>query len=122
MTYRDPNLKRSLDVFKEVPDFLEAFDADEREMDKYVIGTIGDMDIPLNARDKGERSLNAYITGVEYEDIQKNRDEVLAAKPEDIRKLSDAFKAALDTDNICVIGAESAIEENSEMFMNIQSL
>ena len=91
-------------------------------MDKYVIGTIGDMDIPLNAKDKGERSLNAYITGTSYEQIQRYRDEVLNAKPEDIRKLADPFRAALDKDNICVIGSESAIDENKELFMNIESL
>ena len=122
MTYRDPNLKRSIDVFNGVPEFLGSFDADDREMDKYVIGTIGDMDIPLNAKDKGERSLNAYITGTSYEQIQRYRDEVLNAKPEDIRKLADPFRAALDKDNICVIGSESAIDENKELFMNIESL
>ena len=49
VSYRDPNLKETNQVFENVVKYLEEFDADERDMTKYVIGTISDLDVPLLA-------------------------------------------------------------------------
>ena len=52
---------------------------------KFIIGTIGDMDTPMNPAAKGVRSFGAYISNVTIEDYQRERDEVLGATPEKIR-------------------------------------
>ncbi|MBR6487216.1 MAG: insulinase family protein, partial [Lachnospiraceae bacterium] len=58
-SYRDPNLKNTLDVYKGAPEYIRKFDPDKRDMTKYIIGTISDMDIPLTPRAKGLRSMSA---------------------------------------------------------------
>ena len=50
VSYRDPHLRRTLDVFKGIPEYVRSFKADEREMTKYIIGTISGKDVPRTPR------------------------------------------------------------------------
>ena len=74
-------------MYEGVPEYLENFDADEREMTKYIIGTVSELDTPLTPSAKGYRSLSAYFSKVAQEDLQRERDEVLNATPQQIREL-----------------------------------
>ncbi|MDD3337469.1 MAG: insulinase family protein [Lachnospiraceae bacterium] len=121
-SYRDPNLTKTLETFDQTPEYVRNFDADEHEMTKYIIGTISGMDTPLNPSALGALSLSAYLNDVTQEDMQKERDEILKAQPEDIRALADLIEAVLKQDYICVVGSESAVEENKDVFMNIDVL
>ncbi len=122
VSYRDPNLKKTVEVYRGAVDYLLNFDADEREMTKYVIGTIAEMDMPLTPSAKGARSLSAYLSGYEYGEIQKERDEVLHVTKEDIRALAEYVKAVLADECICVVGNEDEIRKNSELFLHMENL
>ena len=121
-SYRDPNLKETLDVYTGIIDYLKHFDASERDMTKYVIGTVSGMDTPLNPKAKGRRSMMAYFAGLTEEMIQKERDEVLQVSVNDINTLADPVKAALDQHYICVIGNEEKIKENADVFDKVEKL
>lgn len=121
-SYRDPNLKNTFDVYAGVPAYLREFHADEKEMTKYIIGTISGLDTPMNPSAQGSLALAAYMNRVTEEALQRERDQVLDATAEDIRKLADVVEAVLKQNNICVVGSESAIEENKELFLNITEL
>lgn len=122
VSYRDPNLLKTIDVYMGAADYLRNFKADERELTKYIIGTISDMDVPLTPQAKGERSLVSYLCNYEYEEMQKERDEVLSVTVEDIRKLADYVEAFLSDDCLCVVGNEDEIRKNSNLFMNMENL
>ena len=121
-TYRDPNLRKSNEIFDGITDYLAKFDADERDMTKYIIGTVSELDTPLNPSAKGYRSMIAYLTHLTQEDVQKERDEVLEAQPENIRALEPLIRAVLSDANICVIGNEQTLEKESGMFMALEDL
>lgn len=121
-SYRDPNLRRTNEIYEKIPEYLRNFEADEREMTKYIIGTLGGMDTPLYPEGKGSRSMAAYLRNITEEDMQKERDEILNATQEDIRALADRIEAVLSDENFCVIGNEKAIRKESDMFMGIRSL
>ncbi len=91
-------------------------------MTKYIIGTFGALDTPLNPEAKGSRSMAAYLENLDYDDIQKERDEILAANPEDIRKLAGLIQSVLDDDGFCVIGNEDVIRSENGMFTEIKAL
>lgn len=122
VSYRDPNLRETNEVYNDVVSYLENFDIDERDMTKYVIGAISDMDTPLSPSAKGARGLSAYFSGVTQEMLQKERDEVLSATVEDVRALAKLVKAILDTGSLCVVGNASQIEGEKELFGTIESL
>jgi Zn-dependent M16 (insulinase) family peptidase len=122
VSYRDPNLSDTLDVYDRIPEYIKSISPDERDMTKYIIGTFSALDTPMNPEAKGSRSLSAYLEGITYEQIQKERNEILNAQPEDIRRLADLVEAVLKKDSICVIGNENMIKESSGLFENVEKL
>ena len=122
VSYRDPNLSDTLDVYDKIPEYIKSFSPDERDMTKYIIGTFSALDTPMNPEAKGSRSLSAYLEGITYEQIQKERNEILNAQPEDIRRLADLVEAVLKKDSICVIGNENMIKESAGLFENVEKL
>lgn len=122
VSYRDPNLSDTLDVYDRIPEYIKSFSPDERDMTKYIIGTFSALDTPMNPGAKGSRSLSAYLEGITYEQIQKERNEILNAQPEDIRRLADLVEAVLKKDSICVIGNENMIKESAGLFENVEKL
>lgn len=122
VSYRDPNLAKTVDIYEKAADYIEAFEADERTMTQFVIGAISDMDVPMNPAAKGTFSLGAYLTGLTEEDIQRERDELLATSAEDIRSLGAYIRAFMDDNCFCVIGNEEKIKECADMFKKTEPL
>ncbi|PXV93737.1 hypothetical protein C8E03_102512 [Lachnotalea glycerini] len=122
VSYRDPNLKKTNDIYNGTTDYLKNFQADERDMTKFIIGTISDLDTPLNPMAKGSRSLTAYLSKLTFDKIQKDRNQILNATVEDIRELSKIVEAVLTEDAICVIGNEEKLEEDRELFKKLENL
>jgi len=121
-SYRDPNLGKTNEVYEKMPEYIRNFRADEREMTKYIIGTLGNMDTPLYPEGKGQRAMTAYLKKLTLEELQEERDEILGATDEDIRKLAEPIQAVLSDACICVIGNENNIQKEKELFKKIRSL
>ncbi|MGI6142020.1 MAG: insulinase family protein, partial [Caldicoprobacterales bacterium] len=121
-SYRDPNLKETLLAYEGLTEYLANFTADEREMKKYIIGTISRLDAPLTPQMKGEQAQTNYFTSLTQEDIQKERDEVLSATAGDIKALSRLAADVLKNDYICVLGSEGKIKQHRELFKNLVSV
>lgn len=122
VSYRDPNLKKTLEVYDGIPEYLKNFTVSERDMTKYIIGTISNIDQPMTPAAKGDRSMNLYMNKVSAEMIQKERMEILGAAQEDIRDLAKVAEAVLANEQICVIGNEAKIEEDKNVFMEVKDL
>ena len=122
VSYRDPNLGRTLEIYDGVPEYLENFTVSERDMTKYIIGTISNIDQPMTPATKGDRSMNLYMNHVSAEMIRKEREQILTANQEDIRALAGVARAVLANDQICVIGNEAKIEEEKELFVTVENL
>ena len=122
VSYRDPNLSKTNEVYDGIPAYLADFEADEHEMTKYIIGTISDMDIPMNPFAKGERSMTAYLQNMSFEELQKERDEVIGATDADIRALKDLIACVLDEKHLCVVGSEEALQKEKELFKELKNL
>ena len=121
VSYRDPHLKRTMDVYEGVVDYLKSFTVSDRDMNKYIIGTISNLDQPMTPASRGDRSMNLYMNHVSADMIRQERAQVLDATQEDIRALAGVVEAMLAADQICVIGSEEKIEENRDMFDSVTS-
>ena len=122
VSYRDPNLQKTNEVFEHTPEYVENFEAGERDMTKYIIGAISEMDTPLTPSAEGNRSMSAWITHMTEEDYQSVRNQVLDAQPEDIRALAGGIRELLKEGSFCVIGNESRLEKDKELFDQVKSL
>lgn len=122
VSYRDPNLKETLDIYEKAADYVESFTSSERDMTKFIIGSISDMDAPLTPYDEGINSYGAWRIHKTDEDAQKLRDEVLSCDVSTIRSLAGHIKAVMKENAVCVVGAEEKILENKELFSKIEDL
>ncbi len=122
VSYRDPHLSRTFEVYKGIPDYIRNFQADEREMTKYIIGTISGKDVPRTPQMHGNISKVAYFCGITEEMMQKERDQILNATVEDMHALAPIVEAILSDEQICVVGSESAVADEREMFGEIKTL
>ena len=113
-SYRDPNLKSTLDTYNGIPEYLNKFDTDEKSMTRYIIGTIADIDAPLTPEQKGNTAFSYHIRKRTSEDLQKDRDAILSTKPADIRFYSKMTKDILEQKAICVYGNAKKIEAEKE--------
>lgn len=122
VSYRDPNLEHTIEVYEKAAEFVRGFEADEEVMTKYIIGTVSELDIPLTPRTRGSRSMYAYLSNLSYKELQKERDEILAASEEEIRKLGEYIDAFMSDHNLCVVGNEEKIKEQKDLFLNVVPL
>ena len=122
VTYRDPNLQNSIDVFEKASDYLKNFDADDRAILQYIIGAVSDLDTPKTPSGKGTYGLTAYLCGAKMENIQRNRDELLGTTKETIRNLSKYVDAFMEDNCVCVIGTADKIEESKDLFNTVEQL
>ena len=122
VSYRDPHLKKTLSIYQGIPDYLRAFEADEREMTKYVIGTISEMDTPLTPFARGNRSLAAWLCHTTEEMLQEERDQIVTAKAEDIRALAPLIESILKDGSVCVLGNAQKCREDASVFQELCSL
>ncbi|MFZ5353606.1 MAG: insulinase family protein [Bacillota bacterium] len=118
-SYRDPNLKETLNVYKEMADFLYRFDADEREMTKLIIGTISKLDMPMTPVMKGERGVEYYLRKISAEDLQRERNEILSCNQDKIRQLGSLVRDLMDQSCYCVLGNENKLKQNKDIFNNL---
>lgn len=122
VSYRDPNLSKTNEIYDGIAEYLRNFNSNERDMTKFIIGTISDLDVPLNPLGKGNRSLSAYFSNVTYEDLKEERTQIINANSQTIKELADIIDAVLKQKNICVIGNENKIEQEKFLFKNIRNL
>ena len=121
-SYRDPNLAETLKVYEELPDYLSALVLSEREMTKYVIGTMAAEEIQLTPFMKGERALAYYLTGNTRESRMKIRDEIVNCTIDNIRSLAPLVRSVMNDPYICVMGNEEKIRQNKALFTSILSM
>ncbi len=122
VSYRDPNLRNTLKVYQGVPEYIRNFRADEREMTKYIIGTISGKDVPRTPKMQGNLSKTAYFCGITEEMLQKERNEILDATVEDMRALAPLVEAILSDGAVCTVGSEKEIQKEKELFQEIKPL
>ncbi|MGN0157467.1 MAG: insulinase family protein, partial [Lachnospiraceae bacterium] len=122
VSYRDPNLKKTIETYERAAQYVETFNQDERSMTQYIIGAISELDTPMTPATKALRSLSAYMTNQTEEDFQKERDELLSTNQATIRLLAEYLRTFISQDYLCVVGNEEKIKQEKELFQTVENL
>lgn len=122
VSYRDPNLKNTVEIYEKAADTVAEFTADERTMTQFIIGAVSDMDTPMNPAAYGLFSLSAYQSGITQQMLDQERAQLLNATQEDIRGLAEYIRAFMQDDFLCVVGNAQKIKEEKEMFLTTENL
>ena len=111
VSYRDPNVRTTLDVYDKSAEFLRMAMLGESELARNIIGVIGGMDTYQTPDAKGWTSMANWLIGATDEFRQRRREQVLAAGPADFHNLADALAELARQGSIVVLGSEPAIAE-----------
>ncbi len=122
VSYRDPNLEKTLDVYEKAADYIEKVTLDERTVTQFIIGAVSELDTPMTPAVKGLYSLGGYLTGLSMERVQKERDELLATTQDQLRGLYEYVRSFMEEDYLCVVGNGEKIKENRDLFMSVEQL
>ena len=122
VSYRDPNLEETLEVYREMAEYLEHFEVSHREMTKYIIGTMSRLDAPLTPSMKGEKADARYLAGLTVEDERRERREVIETDAETIRSYSQLIRQMMAENQYCVIGNENRIKGAASLFDQMMRL
>lgn len=118
-SYRDPRLMETIDVYKNAASYLRSFAADEKEMTRYIIGTIATLDKHLPPREKGEKAARMHLCGITHEIVQKERDEVLSCDARKISSLAGLVESIMHDDYLCVLGNEIVLRQHKDLFRSL---
>lgn len=121
-SYRDPNMKQTIDVIHGMSNFIETLSINDQLINNYKIGALRKLEFPLTPHSEGIYSMSLLLQNVTYEDLQREKDEILFANLQDIRRLSDLIQCVIKQDNICVIGNEEKIMKYKGFFDRFESL
>jgi hypothetical protein len=118
-SFRDPNLSKTLNIFKKTADFVRNFDADKQQMTRFIIGTIAYLDTPQTIEQKGLAAFYYHLLERTLENLQNDREAVLNVTPDDIRQFAPMLDEIIEQNYFCVYGNERIIETEKEIFKNI---
>lgn len=119
-SYRDPNLEETLAVYRATADYVRSAPLTERELTKYIIGTMSGIDMPLTPQQKGGAAASLYLRGITFADVQRQRDEILGATADSIHALGDIVAACMEENALCVFGGEAKINAAKAVFGTVK--
>lgn len=122
MSYRDPNLKETLDVYKKTGEFLRNLDISKEELENFIIGTVNNFDPPTTPFLKGKFALTMHISGYSEEDIKNELKNALSTSVEDLKNFAKLIDEILAENLICVIGNSKVVNENKELFNEVKGI
>lgn len=108
-TYRDPNANRSVDIFKQTPEFLREFASEADNIDNFIIGAIGDSETLLTPKVVGALAIAARLRGETYEDKVRQRREILNTSGDDLLKVADILEQIVNVSGSCIIGGKAQL-------------
>lgn len=115
-SYRDPELKKTLDIFKNIPKVIKNLNLDQKEIDKFILGSIKNFDRPISNSHKGAIATSNYLLDITNDMQQTERDEILSTNLDDIKGFHELLSSAIAQNNFCVVGSEEIIEKQKDIF------
>ncbi len=122
-SYRDPNLQKTYDIYKNAGDFLDKFSADQREMSKFILGAVNQKDRPKHFSERLEEMLYHHWKGITNEMIQQERNEIIETTCTDIQQYGQLFHQLSEQDlSKCSVGSSVEIQKQKNYFDEMSTL
>lgn len=112
VSYRDPQVDRTLDVYNRTAEHLRKLDISAQELERAIIGAIGDLDKYRLPDAQGYVSLMDHLCGRSPADRQRLRDEVLATTTEDFRVFGEKIDHLAESGIVVALGSKKQLESS----------
>lgn len=121
-SYRDPHLTRTLGVYDEMANWLEANALSDADVEQYIIGSINRFDPPLTPYAQGRLACNRYLSGKTVKDLEEQLNQALEVSPDKLKAFAKLIDTSMQEAIVCVIGNSEVIKEHKELFDEMISL
>jgi len=111
LSYRDPNLERTIEVYRKVSNYLKSATVSDEEIHRAIIGTIGEVDAYQLPDAKGFNALMNELTGYTQEVRQTIRNQILATDADAFRRLGAMIEEAMQRSMMVVLSAPERIDK-----------
>ncbi len=122
VSYRDPNLKRTLDVYRDIPRFLKNFSLSQEALDELKIGYFGGVDKPLTPQQKNRDVWRNALMGIQPADVQTARDAVLDGTVADIQSMAAIFSQLASEGSVAVVGGAGKVRQEQDIFASVDEV
>jgi hypothetical protein len=122
VSYRDPQVKKTYEVYNGVPNIVSGLDLPEKVMEQLIIGTYGNFDPLRSAAAKGATARNDYLNGIDVEYKKQRLSEIVATTPADLRSFAPAFTDMMTRSYRSIIGNRNKIEADRSLFDSLTEL
>lgn len=121
-SYRDPNITKTLETYRQLPDYVDALELSESELLKYIIGTLSPLEQPKSAYKKGMTAFSRFKQGLTTQDIIRLKEEILATDSTALSALKTPFEKVISESTVAVIGNKAQIDKEKDLFDAIYEL
>lgn len=118
-TYRDPNAKRSVDIFSKTPEFLREFAKGSDNIDNFIIGAIGDSEPLVTPKVLSALVIAARLRGETFESRTRQRREILNTSSGDLLKIADILEKIIADSGSCIIGGKAQLDAAADKIDSI---
>ena len=108
-SYRDPSPARSLEVYRNIGNFVRQFAESCEDITGFIISTVAETE-PLASPDQlGADADRNWFSGFSLEQAKAERQQMLHATAADLAKWCDALDALREQASVCVVGYADAL-------------
>ena len=119
ISYRDPNIKETFDVFAGIPGFLRNAAITQDELDRYILSAFGSGTLPAGELNGAYSYIIDYLSGWSVEDNLRVLNEVKSVTVKDLGDAADMFEKLIETGIYSTAGSASKLKENEDLFESI---
>lgn len=114
LSYRDPNILSTLGNYDLTSRFLRELQLDPLELERTIIGTIGDIDDYMLPDAKGYSSMMRHLLEESDEFRQQIREQILSTNPTHFKQFAEALEALNQNAHVVVMGAKQSLESTNQ--------
>lgn len=111
LSYRDPNISKTLESYANAGAWLQDVTLDEETLLQAIIGAVGDLDSYMLPAARGFTAFTDYLNGVDVAYRQTIRDQALAVTNADFVRFGQILEKAAQSWERIVLGGETAIQQ-----------
>ena len=121
-SYRDPNVKKTYDVFDKLEDYVNNLTLTNDELNDYKIGTLGSLQLVLHPKNLAAYGINKYLAGKTIDDEKKLLNDIIVSSIDYVKSIANIIKEAKNESVKCAIGMDKNIKEDKKIFKEIRKV
>lgn len=121
VSYRDPNIKETFDVYKGLPEFVKNISITQEELDRYILKAFSSYTATSGELSGASNTINNYLMGRTSEDQLKLLREIKSTTVQDIKDSAAMFEGFLKNGAYSTVGSAEKISVNKDLYDSIIS-